>query len=88
MREVTAEGVERAVRDMVIDAATDLPRDVEEALTEARARESSPLAREILDKILENAALARADSNIAVSLQRRANCSIHHQSPGSSLSLT
>lgn len=59
MRNVDAHDVHTKVREMVMYAATHLPRDVEQALEQAKEAESTDTAREILDQLLENAHLAR-----------------------------
>jgi fumarate hydratase subunit alpha len=62
MREIWADDVIAAVARLCIEAAHDLPADVETALRAARAGERSPLGMIVLDQILENADVARAQS--------------------------
>ncbi len=59
MREIGAEAVTRAVRDLCIEANTRLPEDHLEALRRAREEEESPLGREVIGELLENARVAR-----------------------------
>lgn len=61
MRTVSVEDVTRAVKQLCMDACTILGDDVIEALEKARSAEESPVGCEILDRILENAEVARAD---------------------------
>jgi len=59
MPSIAAETIQQKVRDMVIRVSRNLPRDVVTALQEAKERETSESARQILDELLENAELAR-----------------------------
>jgi len=61
VREITSDQIIETVRRLCIEAANDLGADVVEALSRARAQEPSPLGREIIDQILENAAIARSE---------------------------
>ncbi len=61
MREIRVSEVADAVRDLCIEACYDLPPDVVAALQAARDKEESPLGREIIEELLENAAIARRD---------------------------
>jgi fumarate hydratase subunit alpha len=56
VREITA-----AVRTMCITANYDLPHDVYDALRKARDEEESPVGREVLAQLVENADIAAAD---------------------------
>ncbi len=59
MREIATEEIVNAVAQGVIEACCQLPQEVEQALKKALEGEPSPLARETLKVLLENAALAR-----------------------------
>ena len=59
MREISAQEITEAVARLAIAACYDLGDDVLNALRRAREGEPSPLGREILDMILENAEIAR-----------------------------
>ncbi len=59
MREIEADAVAEAVRDLCIEANTRLPEDHLEALRKALDEEESPLGREVLERLLENAEFAR-----------------------------
>ncbi|MDQ7793374.1 MAG: fumarate hydratase [bacterium] len=61
MREISVSKVADTVRDLCVEANYDLPPDVVAALEVAREREESPLGKEILGELLENAAIARDD---------------------------
>lgn len=57
MREISAGAVTEAVARLCVAANTRLTWDVTEAIAAAREREDWPVAREILDRIIENDAL-------------------------------
>ena len=59
MREIEASAVTEAVRDLCIETNTRLPEDHLEALRQALNKEESPLGREVLESLLENAKVAR-----------------------------
>ncbi len=61
-REVGVGEIERAVAELSREANYGLPRDVREALGRGLAEEESPLGREILEMLLENARIASAES--------------------------
>ncbi|MBO8168734.1 MAG: fumarate hydratase [Thermoanaerobacteraceae bacterium] len=62
MREISVEKITRTVRDLCIEAACDLPQDVENLLRQAKEREESQFGRYSLEKIIENVELARQDT--------------------------
>lgn len=59
MREIPAPAIADAIAKLAVEATHFLPEDVEGAIRSARAREKSPLAIQVIDEILENAAVAR-----------------------------
>ena len=59
MREIGADAVTEAVRDLCIEANTRLPADHLAALRRALGEEESPLGREVIGELLENARVAR-----------------------------
>ncbi|MDQ1333133.1 MAG: fumarate hydratase subunit alpha [Thermodesulfobacteriota bacterium] len=61
MREIPAQAVVDAVRDASIRANIELGDDVVEALKRAVELEESDVGRDILEKLLENAAIAREE---------------------------
>ncbi|HQF52012.1 MAG TPA: fumarate hydratase [Thermoleophilia bacterium] len=61
MRELDVAAVTAAVRDLCITANYDLPVDVYEALKAAQEVEESPVGREVLAQLVENADIAAAD---------------------------
>jgi len=61
VREIQAQEIERAAKELIRRASFELPPDVLDALVEALEREQSPLGRETLAKLLENARLAREE---------------------------
>ena len=58
MREISVSAVTEVVARLCIDANTHLPRDVRQALENFRNREDWPVARNVLDKIVENYQIA------------------------------
>lgn len=58
MREIHASQITEAVAKMAAESNIDLPQDVADALKAGREKEESPLGREVLDQILENARIA------------------------------
>lgn len=61
MREITCAQITEALEQAVLNANTLLPPDVFQALQDARSRESFPRARQFLDIILENSAIAELE---------------------------
>lgn len=59
MRNIQAKQITEVVKRLCIKANIDLNPPVEEAIRKARETEASPVGYEILDQLLENAALAR-----------------------------
>ncbi len=61
IRELDVAAVTAAVKDLCITANYDLPVDVYDALVAAREAEESPVGREVLGQLVENADIAAAD---------------------------
>lgn len=61
MREISVDEIRDAVARMAIEACCELPEGMEQKLREAREKEPSPIGREILDQLIENAKIARED---------------------------
>jgi fumarate hydratase subunit alpha len=61
LREVRVDYVTRAVRDLSIDANTRLPEKHLQALQRALEEEESSLGREVIERLLENAEVAREE---------------------------
>jgi fumarate hydratase subunit alpha len=59
LREIEAGEITGAVRDLCIEANTRLPEDHVAALRRALEEEESPLGREVIGELLENARVAR-----------------------------
>ncbi len=59
MRKIEASAVTEAVRDLCIEANTRLPEGHLAALRRALEEEESPLGHEVLERLLENATVAR-----------------------------
>ncbi len=58
MREISAQKIIETVKNLCLEANTNLPEDVVEALNRALKNETSPLGREILRQIINNALIA------------------------------
>ncbi|BBG65548.1 fumarate hydratase class I, aerobic [Hydrogenimonas sp.] len=61
MREIKYEDIVKAVKNMVIHTATNLPEDALKKLREAHEKEKSPVAKKVLEQLLENADIAREE---------------------------
>lgn len=61
MRRITAEAVTEAVKNLAVQANFELGGDVVQCLKGAAAQEDSPLGREILGQLLENAEIAQSE---------------------------
>lgn len=62
MREISAQTISEAVAKLAIQACCDLPEEMTKALEKARKEEPSPIGREILGQLVENAAIAREEA--------------------------
>jgi len=63
MREVQAAEITKAVRDLFIDANCNLGEDVLAAFDRAIERDESPVAKEVLKELKENARIARDEQS-------------------------
>ena len=61
MRTIETARIVDVVRDLVMRAAVELGDDVLDALARAKAAETSPTGAEILERLIENAAIARRE---------------------------
>ena len=61
MRELNAKAITENVAEMCMEAAYYLPNDVYEGLKKGRETEESPVGKVILDQIISNAEIARAE---------------------------
>ena len=61
MRELDAKQITETVAQMCKEAAYYLPKDVYEALKRGRETEKSPVGQNVLDQIIRNAEIARAE---------------------------
>ncbi len=59
MREIAFDTVVKAVRDIIMHSGTDLPKDAYEALQKAYEQEKSPVSKEVLKQLLDNADIAK-----------------------------
>ncbi len=59
MREIAFDDIVKAVRDTIVHCGTDLPQDAYDALAKAMEEEKSPVSKEVLRQILENARIAK-----------------------------
>ncbi|RBP65944.1 fumarate hydratase subunit alpha [Alkalibaculum bacchi] len=62
MKDIKVEDITEAVKQLCIDANYNIPLDVKEKIEEAASCEPWPMAKEILDHILENIKIAREES--------------------------
>jgi len=62
MKEIEAKEIAKAVAQLCQQANFELGEDVLQAISEARKKEESPLAKDVLDKLIENAEIAREES--------------------------
>ena len=63
MREIQAAEISKAVRDLFIDANCNLGEDVLAAFDRAIERDESPVAKEVLKELKENARIARDEQS-------------------------
>ena len=61
MREIQVSQITEVVAEMCMKACYYLPGDVYSAMKEAREKEESPLGRDVLDQIIKNAEIAKAE---------------------------
>ncbi len=59
MREIEYDEIVNAVKNIILHCGTDLPQDTYDALKEAMETEKSPVAKEVIRQILENADIAK-----------------------------
>ncbi len=62
MRQINVDEVRQAIKEMVIEANTRLPVDIQTALAKAKEKESFPRARKTMQICLENAVLAVSEN--------------------------
>lgn len=62
MRNIEAKDITKLVRDLCIQANYVLPDDIRQSYVDGKAKEQSPLGREIFDKMIENCDIARKNS--------------------------
>lgn len=60
MREIEAKLITNNVKQACMDACCNLPEDVLDALKRSRQTEESPAGKDVLDQLVENAEIARA----------------------------
>ncbi len=61
MREIEFDFVVKTVKDIITYCGTDLPQDTYDALAEAMKNEKSPVSREVIRQLLENADIAKSE---------------------------
>lgn len=61
MKEISFENIARAVADLAVRACCRLPQDMVEGMRKAHKAEPSPVGKNILEQLLENAAIAAND---------------------------
>lgn len=61
MKEISVEDIARAVADLAVKACCRLPQDMVDGMRKAHEAEPSPVGKNILEQLLENAAIAAND---------------------------
>ena len=61
MKEISVEDIARAVADLAVRACCRLPQDMVDGMRRAHQAEPSPVGKNILEQLLENAAIAASD---------------------------
>ncbi|WP_458701473.1 fumarate hydratase [Sulfurospirillum sp. 1307] len=61
MREIKYEDIVKSIRDCIIYSGTNLPKDALEKMQEAYEKEQSPVAKEVLKQLLDNAEIASTE---------------------------
>jgi fumarate hydratase subunit alpha len=59
MREIEFDVIVKAIRDIIVHCGTDLPQDAYDALKKAMENEKSPVSKEVIRQILQNADIAK-----------------------------
>lgn len=62
MREIAYEEIVKNVRDIIVYSASNLPEDALKAMREAYENEKSPVSKEVLKQLLENADIASSEA--------------------------
>ncbi|MCK4875021.1 MAG: fumarate hydratase [Sulfurimonas sp.] len=62
MREIAYEDIVKNVRDIIVYSASNLPEDALNAMKEAYKNEKSPVSKEVLKQLLENADIASSEA--------------------------
>ena len=62
MREIAYEEIVKNVRDIIVYSASNLPQDALDAMKKAYENEKSPVSKEVLKQILENADIASSEA--------------------------
>ncbi len=62
MREIAYEEIVKNVRDIIVYSASNLPQDALNAMKEAYEKEKSPVSKEVLKQLLENAHIASSEA--------------------------
>ncbi len=61
MKEINVEDIARAVADLAVRACCRLPQDMVDGMRRAHEAEPSPVGKNILEQLLENASIAASD---------------------------
>lgn len=62
MREIKSEEIKTKIKQLCIEANYYLPKDILSALKKSKEKEEFPVAKDILDKIIENSDIAKKES--------------------------
>ncbi len=62
MRVIKYDDIVKSIKNMIIHTATHLPKDALEALKKAHEEEESPVAKKVIEQLLENAKIAETEA--------------------------
>ncbi len=62
MRTIKYEDIVKSIKNMIMHTATNLPKDALDALKKAYEEEESPVAKKVIEQLLENAQIAKEES--------------------------
>ena len=62
MRTIKYEDIVKSIKNMIMHTATNLPKDALDALKKAYEEEESPVAKKVIEQLLENANIAKEES--------------------------
>ena len=66
MKEISVEDIARAVAELAVKACCRLPQDMVDGMRKAHQAEPSPVGKNILEQLLENAAIAANETGLGL----------------------